>query len=31
MNKQQLLDEAELCGLRNPNAKDTADPPDISI
>ena len=38
MNKQQqLLDEAELCGspggcyLRNPKAKYTAEPPDISI
>ena len=37
MNKQQLLDEAELCGspegsyLRNPKAKCTAEPPDISI
>ena len=37
MNKQQLLDEAELCGspggcyLLNPKAKYTAEPPDISI
>ena len=38
MNKQQqLLDEAELCGspggcyLRNPKAKYTDEPPDISI
>ena len=37
MNKQQLLDEAELCGspgecyLVNPKAKYTAEPPDISI
>ena len=37
MNKQQLLDEAELCGspggcyLRNQKAKYTAEPPDISI
>ena len=37
MNKQQSLDEAELCGspegsyLRNPKAKYTAEPLDISI
>ena len=37
MNKQQLLDEAELCGspgecyLLNPKTKYTAEPPDISI
>ena len=36
MNKQQLLDEAELCGspggcyLRNQKAKYAAKPPDIS-
>ena len=36
MNKQQLLDEAELCRsrrvyLQNLKAKYTAEPPDISI
>ena len=37
MNKQQLLDEAELCAspggcyLLNPKAKYTAEPPDMSI
>ena len=35
MDKQQLLDEAELCGsqcyLLNPKVKYTPEPPDISI